>query len=258
MQRLQHHGRETAYRRADRGGDGLTLLFVHGSGSDRRVWNHQLGMADDHTVVTVDLSGHGDSEDVAADPGYESLAAYTTDVAAVADAVDADVLVGNSLGGAVALEALLDRDLDVDAAVLADSGARLAVLDDLLRWLDEEFERAVEFLHGTDRLFHDADAELLERSRATMHETGRRVTARDFRTCHEFDVRGELDRIDVPLLALCGEHDRLTPPHYHEHLATSVPDGELALVEDAAHLPMLERPEAFEAALRDFLERRVQ
>jgi len=258
MERLEHHGRETVYRHADRGAAGPTLLFVHGSGSDRRVWNHQLGMADDHPVVAVDLSGHGESDDVTAEAGYECLAAYTTDVVAVADATDADVLVGNSLGGAVVLDALLDRDVDVDAAVLADSGARLAVLDDLLRWLDGDFDRAVEFLHGTDRLFHDADAELLERSRAAMYETGQRVTARDFRTCHEFDIRGELDRVDVPLLALCGEHDRLTPPHYHEHLAESVPDGELALIEDAAHLPMLERPEAFEAALRDFLARRVQ
>lgn len=257
MERVHHHGRETVYRRADRGAEGPTLLFVHGSGSDRRVWNHQLGMADDYPVVAVDLSGHGDSDDVAADAGYECLAAYTTDVVAVAEATEADVLIGNSLGGAVTLEALLERGLDLDAAVLADSGARLAVLDDLLRWLEGDFERAVEFLHGADRLFHDADAELLDRSQATMRETGQRVTARDFRTCHEFDARGELDRIEVPLLALCGEHDRLTPPHYHEHLAESAPGGELALVEDAAHLPMLERPAAFEAALRDFLERRV-
>jgi len=257
MKRLDHHGRETAYRHVDRGGEGPTVLFVHGSGGNRRVWNRQLELADDCPVVAVDLSGHGDSEDVDASPGYETLAAYVTDTLAVAEATDADVLVGNSLGGAVVQRALIDRDVDVEAAVLAGTGARLAVLDDLLRWLESDFERAVSFLHGSDRLFHDAADDLLELSREAMHETGQAVTERDFRTCHEFDVRGELDRIDVPTLALCGEYDRLTPPRYHEYLANNVPGGEMGVVEDAAHIAMLERPTAFEAGLRDFFDRRL-
>jgi pimeloyl-ACP methyl ester carboxylesterase len=256
MERVHHHGRETAYRRADRGGEGPALLFVHGSGGDRRVWNGQLRLADEFPVVALDLSGHGDSPDIAAEPGYESLAAYVTDAVAVAEAEDVDVLVGNSLGGAVIQRALLDRDVAVEGAVLAGTGARLAVFDDLLRWLDSEFERAVEFLHGADRLFHDADEDLLDRSRAAMYDAGRAVTERDFLTCHEFDVRGDVDRIDVPTLALCGEYDRLTPPRYHEYLVDEIPDAELAIVEDAAHLAMLEQPRAFSGALVDFLDRR--
>ncbi len=258
MERVRHHGRTTTYRHVDRGADGLTLLFVHGSGGNRRVWNGQLQLADEYPVVALDLSGHGDADDVAADPGFETLAAYVTDTLAVAEATDADVLVGNSLGGAVVQRALIDREATVDAAVLVGTGARLAVLDDLLRWLDSDFERAVEFLHGTDRLFHDAAEDLLELSKAAMYDAGRAVTERDFRTCHEFDVRGELERVAVPTLAVCGEYDRLTPPRYHEYLAEEIDGGELAVVEDAAHLAMLERPEAFCGALDDFLTRRVR
>ena len=54
-------------------------------------------------VAALDLSGHGESDDVDAEPGYTALSAYVDDVLAVAEAVDADVLVGNSLGGAVLL-----------------------------------------------------------------------------------------------------------------------------------------------------------
>ncbi|MEF8780214.1 MAG: alpha/beta hydrolase, partial [Haloferacaceae archaeon] len=50
-------------------------------------------------------------------------------------------------------------------------------------------------------------------------------------------------------------HDRLTPPWYHEYLAEEIPDCELAHVEDAAHLAMLEQPTAFNAALEEFLDR---
>jgi 3-oxoadipate enol-lactonase len=254
METVTHHGRETAYRRHDRGGDADPILFVHGSGGSHAVWKSQARLADDRPVVALDLSGHGESDDVAAEPGYEALSAYVDDAVAVAEATDARILCGNSLGGAVVMTALLERDVDLDAAVLAGTGAKLAVLDDLLRWLRDDFERAIEFLHGPDRLFHDPDDRLIEASNETLHAAGRAVTERDFRTCHEFDVRGRLDGVDTPTLAVVGEYDALTPPWYHEALAERIPGAEWTTVEDAAHLAMLERPTAFNDALTDFLD----
>ncbi|MFC6724951.1 alpha/beta fold hydrolase, partial [Halobium palmae] len=159
--------------------------------------------------------------------------------------------------GAVALTVALERgaELDLDGLVLAGTGARLAVLDDLLHWLESEFERAVEFLHAPDRLFHDPDERYLSVSREAMYDAGRAVTSRDFHTCHVFDVRDRLGDVDIPALAVIGEHDQLTPPWYHEFLAEGIPDCDLAVVEDAAHLAMLERPEAFNAALGEFFDR---
>jgi pimeloyl-ACP methyl ester carboxylesterase len=252
MDSVTHHGRTTTYRHRD-GADGPGLLCVHGSGGSHAVWRSQFRLADATSVTALDLSGHGGSDDVDAQPGYETLAAYADDVGAVARAVDARVLVGNSLGGAVALTVALDRDLDLAGLVLAGTGARLAVLDDLLGWLRDDFDRAVGFLHGPDRLFHDADEALLEESREAMYDAGRAVTARDFRTCHEFDVRDRLSAVTTPSVAVVGEHDRLTPPRYHEYLAAELPDCAYAEVADAAHLAMLERPAAFNDRVREFL-----
>jgi pimeloyl-ACP methyl ester carboxylesterase len=254
MDAVSHHGRSTAYRQFDRDADGATLLFVHGSGGSRAVWKTQARLADEFPVVTMDLSGHGVSEDVDADPGYTSLSVYADDVIAVARDVDADVLVGNSLGGAVLLHIALEREYDPGALVLAGTGAKLAVLEDLLAWLKDDFERAIEFLHGADRLFHDPKEELVETSAETFRDTGQDVVRRDFLTCHEFDVRDDLDAVDVPALAVCGVEDQLTPPRYHEYLARELPDAALATIEDAAHLAMLEQPRAFNTALRRFLE----
>ncbi|WP_267639945.1 alpha/beta fold hydrolase [Haloarchaeobius amylolyticus] len=255
MQTITHHGRRTAYEVSDRGGDGAPVLFVHGSGGTRRLWKSQSRLSDDRPVVTLDLSGHGESDDIDADPGYESLSAYADDVLAVAEETDASVVVGNSLGGAVVMHLLLERDHDFDGAVLAGTGAKLAVLDDLREWLADDFERAIEFLHDEDRLFHDPDPRLEELSIQGMRACGRAVTERDFLTCHEFDVRDEVARIDVPTLCLVGEYDYLTPPHYHEFLAERIDDCELTIVEEAAHLAMLERPDAFNAAVSGFCER---
>jgi len=254
METITHHGRETAYRRHDRGGDADPILFVHGSGGSHAVWKSQARLADERPVIALDLSGHGESEDVAAEAGYEALSAYVDDTLAVAEATGARVLCGHSLGGAVVLTLLLEREFDPAAAVLAGTGARLAVLDDLLRWLRNDFERAIEFLHGPNRLFHDPDERLVAASSEMLHAAGRTVTHRDFRTAHGFDVRGRLGEIDAPTLAVVGAHDALTPPWYHEHLAEHVSDGEWTTVDDAAHLAMLERPEAFNGAVSTFLD----
>ena len=256
METVTHHGRETAYRRHDRGGDGEPVLFVHGSGGSHAVWKSQARLADGRPVIAMDLSGHGESADVDAASGYEALSAYVDDVMAVAAATGTRVLCGNSLGGAVVLTLVLERDdPDISGLILAGTGAKLAVLDDLLRWLRTDFERAVEFLHGPDRLFHDPDERLVAVSRESLAAAGQDVTHRDFRTCHEFDVRGDLDDIDLPTLAVVGEHDALTPPWYHESLAETIPDGEWTTIPDAAHLAMLEQPEAFNDAVTAFLER---
>ena len=257
MHTVTHHGRTTAYRRSDLGGDGRPVLCIHGSGGTSEVWKAQLSrLASDRPVAALDLSGHGESDDIDADPGWSALSAYADDVLAVAEETDARVLMGNSLGGAVALHVALRRDYDLDALVLTGTGARLAVLDDLLAWLDDdaEFERAVDFLHGGDCLFHDPDGRTVEFSKEAMRAVGREVVRRDFRTCHGFDVRGRLGGIDVPALAIVGEHDRLTPPHYHEYLAAELPRGEYASIEDAAHLAMLESPDAFNDAVTSFLD----
>ncbi|WP_313695865.1 alpha/beta fold hydrolase [Halorarum halobium] len=254
MNRVTHHGRGTAYRVSDRGGDGPGLLFVHGSGGSADVWKSQPRLADDYPVVALELSGHGESDDVGATGGPDALEAYADDIVAIADETGASVLVGNSLGGAVAMWAALERDLNLDGLVLAGTGAKLAVLEDLLAWLADDFDRAIEFLHAEDRFFHDVDARHLDLSRRAMRETGRPVVERDFRTCHTFDVRERLDEIDVPTLALVGEHDHLTPLSYHEYLAERIPNGELAVLKDAAHLAMLERPEAFNDSLADWLD----
>ncbi|WP_311171570.1 alpha/beta fold hydrolase [Halobellus ordinarius] len=253
METVTHHGRETAYREFDRGASGPRVLAVHGSGGTHRVWSAQAELASDYPFVALDLSGHGGSDDVAAEPGYETLSAYVDDTLAVAEAVDPDVLLGNSLGGAVIITALLEREVDVDGVVLAGTGPRLPVLDDLLRWVSEDFDRVVEFFHEPDHLFHDADAATLDVSRAALRKTGPEILERDFRTAHGFDRRGDLTAIDLPALAIVGEYDRLTPVHYHEALCEELPDCDLTVLDDAAHLAMLESPTAFNDAVRSFL-----
>ena len=215
METVFHDGRTTAYR-ATGFGSGPRVCHVHGAGGTHGVWVEQYGDRDGPPAVAVDLSGHGDSDDIDADPGTETVEAYADDVIAVCETTGASVLCGHSMGGAVALWVAAERDLDLSALVLADSGAKLGVDDGLL-------------------------------------STGPAVTLRDFRTCNDFDVRDRTGEVTVPTLALCGEYDRMTPPQFHEYLAAELPDCEYEEIPGAAHMSMLERPERFNEAVRSFL-----
>jgi len=266
METVRHHGRSTAYRYSDRSDGGVTsgspgarrspgLCYIHGSGGSHETWKSQFRLASRTPVAAVDLSGHGESEDIDADAGYETLSAYADDVAAVVEATDTSVLVGHSLGGAVALWAALERDLDLDGLVLTGTGPRLPVLADLLDWLSTDFERAIEFLHGPDRLFHDPEPALQTASKRLLAETGQSVVSRDFRTSNRFNVLGRLDEITLPAAAVVGEYDQLTPFRYHERLAEDLPNCSLLRIRNAAHLLMLEQPGPFNAVLAGFLDR---
>nr|WP_174826721.1 alpha/beta fold hydrolase [Ruegeria arenilitoris] len=67
------------------------------------------------------------------------------------------------------------------------------------------------------------------------------------------DQQGELRRIKVPTLVLCGAHDTLTPQRKQAFMADLIPGAELMVVADAGHLPTLEAPRIVNDALKDWL-----
>lgn len=258
METIPHDGRETAYRHTAYG-DGPPVIYIHGSGGRHNVWVEQYAPSGVGPAAAVDLSGHGGSDDIDTDPGRDTLDAYADDVCAVAREVWNDdkprVLAGNSMGGAVALWVALERDTPLDGLVLTGTGAKLGVADELLDALVRDFEAALKRLHAPNTLFHDADEKMKKRSVRMMRATGKWVTTRDFRTCDRYDVRARLGEVDIPALAITGEHDSLTQPSFHEYLAQELPSGEYELVTDAAHLSFLERPEAWNRVVREFVRR---
>lgn len=261
METVDHDGRTTAYRIVNGDEAGPTTLYVHGSGGSHQVWANQYAPTGPaHPAVAIDLSGHGESDDVTVDDSEETVAepgtllnAYARDVAAVANATDATVLAGNSLGGAVALTVTLDGSLDLDGLVLAGTGATLPVDETLLDLLDTDFDGALDLLHGEDVFFHDVDERTLDRSQSAMRSAGQAVVRRDFLACDRFDVSDRLDEIHVSALAVVGGSDRLTPPAYHREFADEMPDCRYEEIADAAHLAMCDRPDAFDDAVERFI-----
>jgi pimeloyl-ACP methyl ester carboxylesterase len=251
----------------DRNGGGPPVVLIHAGIADRRMWEPQwTSLADAFTLLRFDLRGFGDV------PLGTEPVCHGADVVAVLDAagVGRAALVGASLGGRVALEVAVAAPDRVSALVLADPGlpghprsAELAAFGEALDvvWeagdLDAAAALAVRF--WVDRPGRAAPPEAAVVALVTA------MTRRAFGLEHAAgDVESVAyapalaDRLGegrAPTLVVCGDEDVADLRAISARLAAEIPNATLVDVPGAAHLPSLEQPVAFEAAVRPFLER---
>jgi len=230
--------------------DGLKLVLIHGAGGSRLHWPPQLRRMAGVSVYTLDLPGHGRS----AGPGCDTIDCYVETVVAFLDAVDVDqaIIVGHSMGGAIAQTMALERGGRVIALVLVGSGARLRVAPSILEGIETDFEGATGLV--TQYAWSpDADPGLVNLGRTGLRETGPSVLQGDFLACDRFDIMDRLGRIGVPVLVIGGLADRLTPIKYSRYLVEGMPEAQLVTVEGAGHMVMLEQPHQVADAVREFV-----
>lgn len=226
------------------------LLCVHGSGGRGAEFLPLLellrGVANG---AAIDLPGHGHTPG----PGRERVEDY---VAWLADRLEQSqrrpVVLGNSLGGAIALGLALERPELIGGIVLWGTGARLRVLPKILQGLAEDFLPTVAFL--AQMAFADAtDPARKEQGRWEMAQSVPQVLLGDYSACDRFDVMARLAEIDLPCLVVCGEGDKLTPLKYSTYLVEHIKGARLAIIPGAGHLIHQEKPQAGAAALTGFL-----
>ncbi len=221
-------------------------IFIHGAGGGAGSWEHQQPRFEGCYVVS--LPGHP------AGTALATVAEYATWTArAIEDIPGPRVVVGHSLGGAIALQLVLERpDLVAGIAMIA-SGARLFVPD-------EAFANARADLPGEcERLLRKGwpgiDEATLAAEVALMVDNGGETLLRDYAACRDFDVRARLDEVAVPVLVVTGDADALTPPWLAEELAAGLRHAVPAVVPGAGHWPMKEAPDTVDLLIAGFLAR---
>jgi pimeloyl-ACP methyl ester carboxylesterase len=238
-------------------GAGAPLLYLHGSG-DLGMWLPALSeLAKTHRVHRPDHPGFSGSDDRDGIDSVHDMAFFYLDLL---DEIGADqvVVVGSSLGGWIGADLATIEPRRVSRLVLVDAcGVRAEVptpdmfahspveLAELLYHDDDMKAAAIRRAQGMD-----GDPELFERylrnQIATAH-LGWNPYMHDPKLPHR------LHRITAPTLILWGAHDRLVPTGYADRWAELLPKAEIAIIEEAGHLPLVERPEASLRVLRTFL-----
>jgi 3-oxoadipate enol-lactonase len=245
-------------------GEGAAVVLLHGFPFDRSMWREQVeALRGLYRVIAPDLRGHGES---GAPEGPALMEEMARDVAALLDGlrIGRAALVGLSMGGYVTLAFLRLFPERASALVLADTRAQADT---------EEGGRARE--ENAVRVTRDGmkaiaetmlpkllAAETFER-RPDVVERVREMILRNNPVGAAAALRGMAARRDqtdllpsigAPALVVVGAEDAVTPPADAERLRDGIRDSRLVVIEGAAHLSNVERPEAFNSALLDFLE----
>ncbi len=230
------------------------VILIHGAGGTHLHWPPQMRRMSGQRVFALDLPGHGKSQGV----GLQSVADYAETVIEFMKVarLNAAVMVGHSMGSAIALTLALDFPDHVLGLGLVGSGARLRVLPAILDGTTDPstFEATVrtinDFSYGAR-----VKPRAKELAALRMAETRPAVLHGDFVACDTFDVMERLREISLPTLILCGTEDKMTPLRYSEYLRNHIRGARLQTFEGAGHMVMLERPGPVCDALADFLNR---
>jgi pimeloyl-ACP methyl ester carboxylesterase len=223
----------------------MTLAFVHGAGCTPAAF----GDFPQRFAGSVTLALPGRCGDASSPSSVEAFADFVA--GSLAGFGDDIVLCGHSMGGAVALEATLRGGVTgIRGLVLLGSGSRLRVAPAIFEQLEADFAAAARRLAGW--FFADPTPERLDAAVADMLVVGQAQTVRDFRACDAFDAGPRLHELRVPVLAVTGARDAMTPPKYAQSLADRVPSGSARIIPDAGHFAMIERPDEVADAIAAF------
>ncbi len=227
-----------------------TLICIHGAGSDQTIWPSNLSQLADCNLYSLDLPGHGRSGGEAMDR-IEDYAAWVDEFVSAIEARRV-VLVGHSMGAAIALTLGLARPDWLEAMVLIGCGPRLPVSPVLRRLMQEDHGEAVEQMAAS--VFSSmASPALVTRFREQARAVDPTVWQRDFDACDHFDLRDRLGEIPQRSLILSGDCDRMTPLPEAQMLEDGMRDARLAVIAPAGHMLPLEQPADMLSAVQRFL-----
>lgn len=239
--------------------DGPVLVLSNSLGTTMAMWDANLAELEKHfRVVRYDTRGHGGSP---VPTGPYTIDDLADDLIALLDllAVKTAHIVGLSLGGMTAMRLAARRPDLVDRMVVLCTSP---YLEPSSAWRDRATlvraegsqavgEAVVARWYTTAHL--NAHPEVRADGAATVAATPSEGYASCCEVIAAMDLRPDLPLISAPTLAIAGAEDPATPPPHLKQIAAAVADGDLLIVDKAAHLANAEQPEVVTPAILDHL-----
>ena len=236
------------------------LTLLHTLATDRSLWSDQMdALSREFSLLLIDMRGHGDS--TAVPPPY-SIAELASDVVAIWDAleVNASLVAGLSIGGMIAL-CLASEHPDRVTALMA--GGCRAQTSDQFRGMWQA-RRDVLATGGMDAIVDatiptwfppesvEADPALPERVGRMIGRTSALGYVGATQALEELNLFNRLSAISVPSLLLVGDKDGAHPGEM-ARMKDQIQHSKLVTIAGAGHLPNLDQPAQFMAAIMPFL-----
>tara|TARA_B100000787_G_scaffold139630_1_gene108545 strand:- start:1227 stop:2024 length:798 start_codon:yes stop_codon:yes gene_type:complete len=241
--------------------DGDVLLFCHSLGANLHLWDRQIALFEDsHKIVRLDLRGHGQSDVFIAPYSIEMLA---KDVLHLLDHLDIQrcSLIGLSLGSMIGLWLAANEPHRFNQMILAGASAsvqksapfnqRIAKIQE--HGLDSMFDELNERWYVPDFVTNNLD--VVNAVRKMVNATTKTGYIGATMAVRDFDIMGNLPKIDTEILLITGADDKATPIAEAKTIATKCTNCKLLVIENASHLAIVEQPELFDMAIVNFINK---
>ncbi|MBC7147049.1 MAG: 3-oxoadipate enol-lactonase [Thioclava marina] len=243
--------------REDGTANGLPIIFLNSLGTDLRMWEWLVAPLGAHRLVRMDKRGHGLS---ARSPEAPTISDLASDALAVADhlGITRAVFVGCSIGGMIAQEIARIAPERVTALVLTNTAGKIGT--------EESWAERIAAVHqqGLPAMTEGILARWFGpgfRASADCALWATEVSRCDpdgYAGCCEAltgaDLRAALPKIAAPTLVIAGGHDGATPPEQVLGMAALIPGARAELIEEAGHIPAIERPGTVARLITEFLK----
>ena len=244
--------------------DAPVIIFIHGFPLNKSTWNIQVeALKENYRVIAYDIRGHGNS-DAGIDEFFIEL--FVIDLLRLMEKlkIEKSILCGLSLGGYIALHAVLKHPDRFDGLILNDTqciadtpeikeNRCLAIIrimkngveqyaDEIIKNLfaPESFTKKKNVIDAVKEMIISAPKQSLCN---TLHALAERKE-----TCDE------LHKINIPVLIMVGKEDKITPIAAAQQMHEKILNSKLEIIQHAGHLSNLENPTEFNAHLVNFFE----
>jgi len=243
--------------------EALPVVLIHGFPFNQAMWQPQIAALEIRfRIIAYDLRGHGRS---GVGDGQYTLEFYVDDLIGLLDhlKVKKAVLCALSMGGYIALRAVERNPERILGLILADTQAKADSNEAKLK--SAASIRAVKTAgvksYG-EGLLNNLFAAKSHSTRANAVDAVRKMIEANselgisgalLALAARTDTTAALASIKVPALILVGEYDSITPLSLSQEMHEKIPNSEMKVISDAAHMSNLENPEAFNGHVLDFL-----
>ena len=245
-------------------GEGRALVLLHGLTATHANWEATIpAFADRWRVIAPDLPGHGRSGKPDAPYSIDFYAGVIRSLGRELGVPEA-VVIGNSLGGQIALELAISYPRWTRALVLAAPAGAFTAPVQALRWAVGAAARPevlrVALPWAFERCVYDPSLPFCEERRRLLAERLAHEDYPSFARAIARSLRGALaaarqpvERVFQPTLVVWGREDRMVGVAGSRRLMRALPHARLTVLERCGHLPMLEQGERFNRAVEEFL-----
>ncbi len=238
-----------------RQGQGETVLFLHGASGSGGWLSYMDSLSKKYDLIVPEHPGFGTSETPDWLDGIDDLVYFYLDFLETLDLTDVH-LIGLSLGGWTAAELAVRNTSRLKSLILVDAaGLYIQGVPQFDLFLCDDAERIRNTFHDQKtaehqiKLLNDADQDMVLKNRFIAAKLLWQPRA------YNPALSKWLHRIDMPTEIIWGDNDQLFPLAYATAFQDLIPGAGLTVINNCGHIPNIEKPDEFVAAVTDFINR---